>query len=393
VKIAIIEVSLPGHWPFVNAIAKTFLSHPGNEVLVIADVQVATVQVATILEPLLQDWPINVEVVGDDLSDISRLLEDFGPDRVYIGTFELEPAAFLPLINEKTFLVVHNLSVCFPEFYGSNLRYYLHHVLKSLRHTSTYELFRRPKMHFSSALAHIKQIRKVVKEVSNAGGSYLVLSEHLEANLKRLAPSGKVTSFPFSIYEGALGKTAQPTLHICIPGSVTSKRRDYNSLLDALLTEEGLKLKDRITISFLGLIDQHTDGEELLGRIQKMESEGWNFKYWIDFVTPQEGDAQMLEADLILGNMVNNKGFVYGETKESGTPFNMIRSARPGILPKGHKLIQELESSTILFGDYQELVSIFHKLDQDRSYLQEMQLKALENARRFTPEALYDRVK
>ena len=109
----------------------------------------------------------------------------------------------------------------------------------------------------------------------------------------------------------------------------------------------------------------------------------------------KEFDDNLSKADIILGNMHLQQGAnsIYGKTKETGIIFTMIKAAKPGILPVDYPCDDNLKSSVLTFKNYSDIVRILEHLYNHRNELAILQVKALENALKFTPLSIYSKLK
>lgn len=70
----------------------------------------------------------------------------------------------------------------------------------------------------------------------------------------------------------------------------------------------------------------------------------------------------------------------------------MIKAAKPGILPIGYATDEALQSSILTFKNYTELNKILIHLSQNRSELNQLKARALENSQQYTPLSILDRL-
>ena len=101
-------------------------------------------------------------------------------------------------------------------------------------------------------------------------------------------------------------------------------------------------------------------------------------------------DSELAKADLILANLTPKLG--YGNNKESGIPFTMLKFAIPGLFQKGVYFMPELTSSILVFADYYDLIKIIIELNNNEQKMRKLKNEALKNSENFKPENIYQRL-
>ena len=177
-------------------------------------------------------------------------------------------------------------------------------------------------------------------------------------------------------------------LRLCVPGIVSNIRRDYDSLFRILLANAE-KLKDKITVDLLGYIPE--EELHLVETIKTLQGLGIDIIYYLEFVFGEKYDRPLSQADIILGNLRVEKNSLqkYGQTKESGTVYNMVRGAKPGLLPKNYPLDEEFHVSSVLFKDYEHLGEIILQLVNDSAKIDFLKQEAKISSEKFSPTSLY----
>jgi hypothetical protein len=201
-----------------------------------------------------------------------------------------------------------------------------------------------------------KQYRaRIIKKVSTYPHQFIVHSSGVKNFLAKFVPAQKITVFPFAIYEHMRdNSTANTKIRVCVPGIVSNGRRDYDSLFSVLLANAD-KLKGKLTVDLLGFIPK--EELALVDKIKELQNHGIDMIYYLEFVFGEKYDRPLSQADIILGNLrvSKNSAQKYGQTKESGTVYNMVRGAKPGLLPLQYPLDEEFHASSLLFEDYDHL--------------------------------------
>jgi hypothetical protein len=128
--------------------------------------------------------------------------------------------------------------------------------------------------------------------------------------------------------------------------------------------------------------------------ISDLIAAGYKVIYHDSFVYGQEFDAAIASCDLLLNNQFisKNNTEVYGQTKESGMIFNMLRAAKPGLLPRQYNVSLEFHDSSIFFDDYENLMEVIEMLLADRQRLDNLKESAKRLSDRYLPDNLYPRL-
>ena len=116
--------------------------------------------------------------------------------------------------------------------------------------------------------------------------------------------------------------------------------------------------------------------------------------YYTEFVYGQKYDDALERADILLNNQKVTVSHTtkYGVSKESGMLFNIIRAAKPGILPIEYAVDKEFEDAILYYSSNKDLsetlVKLANKTIQIDTYIE----KTAEIVQNFTPPNLYDRL-
>jgi hypothetical protein len=381
-KIGILEIMPKGHYTLVDSVARIFASDGKNEVYILTHQEGKEV-----LDPLLSRIGDNVRILSmkpdQSINSFLKQISSLKLDRLYIATLE----KYFSEINSCNFncqiyLFIHNID----SWFQVKLFYRLYNFFKnfSLSPKIIYVL--------KTSFVYPSFKNKIISKVYNSGGKFVVLNKILKTELARFVNKDLIEVIPFSVYDESLKDQSgsNSLLHICIPGLISFIRRDYISVFK-LIENDIEYFKNKIELDLLGGISTAEEGEKIIEYADKLISKGIKITYYKKYLVPLfEFDQQLTQADIILGNMhiVLNKFSKYGKTKESGIIFTMIRSAKPGILPEGYSLIDELNSSSIIFKDYEDLNNIIRDLIQNPSRLEKLKEKALENSKKFKPKIL-----
>jgi hypothetical protein len=238
-----------------------------------------------------------------------------------------------------------------------------------------------------------KMLVSVVKEFNVVG---MTMVKHLE---NKLPPGKKVYCVPGAVFEEGSCIQARPAagdhITIVIPGSIDDRRRNYEPAFTLLHLSEQSKIP--VSITFLGRF--YSDyGKRILEKCKAMQLEYTRLNYYEDDTVGQpEFDRVINEASFVfipsVINTVIEDGVtdVYGTSICSGNLFDIIKHAKPFIIPEQLKIDPFLESSCFRYRTAEDIaafISLIHK--NPESYLV-LQQKALEASRNYTIEKVRER--
>jgi hypothetical protein len=389
-RIAIIEVSEPNHYSAVNGLIKTYSSIATNQVIVYT---LPSIKVA--LEE--NGLPPNASIVTlKDRQALAKLLasieqNDF--DRIHICTiFDnfTEFAKFRPNA-EAIFLHVHQCE----EWYNDTLNRAVKNLYLNLKHKDQNRKYHRIIARAMIDLIVFRPLRKKILKNYNENYQFSVIvhSEGQQETLLKYACRHPIIVFPFAIYEG-MADAALPTqpLKIGIPGIISQAKRDYLGLFRSL-RQHAKGLQGKISLHLIGYISDR-EKDEMQSAISDLIAVGYDVIYHQSFVYGEEFDQAIASCDVLLNNQFisKNNTEVYGQTKESGMIFNMLRAAKPGLLPYQYQVSQEFHSSTLFFNDYADLIRSIEMLATDRALLNELKALAKKLSASYLPDNLYPRL-
>lgn len=226
--------------------------------------------------------------------------------------------------------------------------------------------------------------------------SYCVLS----SDLKETMLSGGITQkkiYVFDQYYDSAEHTINPVLtdrlSFVITGGVEDKRKDYQSVVDALRMVPDIHPKIRLIL--LGKATTQY-AREIVSQLDKMKETGLNAVTYSNYVPEESFSEIMTGTDYLLGPVVVETTFhgvpeTYGTTKLSGMLPDMIKYAKPAILINDLKIPSNMESSVIRYSSVEELAKAFRMLT-DKRIAEEYAEKARANSKQYALEnMLWDR--
>jgi hypothetical protein len=382
--IAILELMDRGHVSLVEATIKVFTSDPENRI----DVYIRKTGFEQISH--LNGIPEVSFILIEEHQSVAAILEQISAKayhELFITTLDKYIREFSEWnIPSNTNLFIHNIDLWFHISVPALLR-------RFFLNFSHYNL----KYNIKQNLLYPRYYKIIVNKLIERKGKLIVLNTKLKGVLSEFVPEEHVKVIPFQVFDKhILSGSQEPDagdrrIRICIPGEVSQTRRDYTSLFNCFLNDR--ELADGYALDLLGSMPE-TNTANLASQIKQLQQRGMPvYTYGPQRITMNLFDKNALKADVIMGNMhVKLMGSaVYGKTKDTGAIYNMIKYARPGLLPAHYDLIDELTSSTWVYNDYQDLGKLLKHIMHNSKERSDMKNNALKNSAYFTPSEVYTR--
>lgn len=388
--IGIFEVSEPNHYSAVNGLLKTYASDPENKVIVYT---LPAIQKALEENGLPENSKVVVLEPDNLLKNLLDDAEKIKFDRIHICTIfdnYSEFAQFKPQTKD-VFLHIHQCE----EWYNDNLDRAMNTLVPSLKSKDQNRAYSRIIARSVRDYLIFKPLRKKMLAAfkKNYQLKIIVHSEGQKEVLLEYDCDSPITVFPFAIYEGMEDSSkSNQALRICIPGVITQAKRDYLGLFEAL-NKNAEVLCDRIQLHLLGYITER-EKVEMGQAISNLQASGYKVIYHDSFVYGEEFDQAIANCDLLLNNQFISKNSteIYGRTKESGMIFNMLRAAKPGLLPEEYNVSPEFNDCTLFFKDYTHLVILLQTVLDNPEKLEQLKAAATNLSVSYLPENLYPRL-
>lgn len=213
---------------------------------------------------------------------------------------------------------------------------------------------------------------------------------------QRSAGKKTIYNIPGAIYENRQQPGAiEGGIELAIPGTLDKKRRDYEEVfrLLALAEERSMPLK----ITLLGGY-QDDYGRSIVQRAASIRNRFAKLDYYdTGLVLQEEFDRQLDRCHFIYIPSVIDTAIcfdipeTYGITKSSGNIFDVIKHARPSIVPQQLTIPQSLESSCKKYDSLPGLLEFLQDLLNNKNQYQEWLQQAALNSIKFTPEKIRER--
>jgi glycosyltransferase involved in cell wall biosynthesis len=233
-----------------------------------------------------------------------------------------------------------------------------------------------------------KLLRLVVHE-------YNVLSQAMMPVLRqRLGRNKRIYNIPGGIFEQTAYPprlTLQDPVHIVIPGSIDSRRRDYEKAFEllALLKRERIAAKMTFAGRFCGEY----------GRMIQAKSRQWdNLSYYEDKEVDQPEFERVLQsADFVftpsvVDTIMDGVKETYGITISSGSISDVVRYAKPFIIPQSLTVDPPIGQSCIRYATVEDIVSFIRSALENPEEYKKLAETALKASSEYTVEKLRERI-
>ena len=233
--------------------------------------------------------------------------------------------------------------------------------------------------------------KKFIKKIANDGTNIVILSEAQRFHLQMYLNTNNAIVFPTLIFEPAFFKdlsTENTKIRVCIPGSVTQVKKEYNKLFDVL--ESNLDFyKTNFIFDLLGFIPQSET--TLIERIRVLKEKGLNILSYNYFIDVKQFDIELYKSDIILSNILLKDNMTL-QNKETAAVFHMIRGAKPGVFPEGFVLDKDFKDSVVKFKAYSDLHNLFVELFTKPQIIKDLKANAMNISLQYSPSELIKRL-
>lgn len=291
-----------------------------------------------------------------------RAVQKAKPDLLYINTISSNHLLFAGVIRllkgTRVVLTVHDINCLFQSKPSRNLRELVHHLGKRLliRYVDEFNVVS------ETMVSYLQQ--QTQKPIHNVPGAVFDNWQH---------PGISASCF-----------------HLVIPGTIDRKRRDYSQVW-ALLQEA----ETRQFPLYLTLLGGGNDeyAQHILREARDFPTYYTHLRvYNTSIVDQAEFDLRLNEAHFIFIPSVVHTAIcysipeVYGITKSSGNIFDVIKHAKPFIVPGTLQVPVRLASSAITYQQVSEIVSLLERMQADRNLYNALLQQALLNSGAYTPD-------
>ena len=372
----------------VNAVVKTYASDPANKIFIFT-----TQGAKDLIMAQDNDGPQIEYVLFDQESNVNGFFEkikEYPLDRIHYTTVSKHFKAFYffkPNLNCKVFFHFHNIDL----WYDSALIIQMKRLYKVFfKDKNKIDFMRQIKYSVKDVLWDFYR-KKFIKKIAKDGTNIVILSEAQRFHLQKYLNAKNAIVFPTLIFEPDFYKdlsTDNTKIRVCIPGSVTQIRREYNKLFDVL--ESNLDFyKSNFILDLLGFIPPSETA--LIERIRVMQEKGLNILSYNYFIDVKQFDLELYKSDIILSNILLDDSLGL-QNKETAAVFHMIRGAKPGVFPESFVLDKDFKDSVVKFKAYSDLHDLFVELFNKPQIIKELKANALKISLQYSPAELIKRL-
>jgi len=380
-KVAIVEICEANHQTAVEALALTYAYDCKNQV------SVYTLAGFETLDSLENYSNISVVKKNDEQS-IHRFLKQINDgdfDAIHLNTISKYHSQFANIGWKNLIITVHNIDIWFDNPLKKQIAL-LKYRLKSTKGGIKRAVYL-PIKYFVREYQRQKKRFKMVNRIIVQNQKVLVYSDNQKKFLSKYLAPEQIIVFPFCAHQPADDLSVNnKRLRVCIPGSVDNHRRDYDGLFQ-MLKQNYQNYAHRLCIDLLGYIPKSES--YIIPKITELQKLGIQIIYSRDFIDETTYNQRLQLCDIILGNLkpsLNQKS-KYGETKETGVIFNMIKAGKPGIFPDTYPIDKSLESICLVY--HKDLHPILSGLLTDNTQIYALKKRTLEIVKSYEPANLY----
>lgn len=236
-----------------------------------------------------------------------------------------------------------------------------------------------------------RRIMKLVK--------WIAIDEHYHQYALKLGSTKNIVHIPSALYDADYVAQRPPVkapIKIIVPGTIHKERRDYDVVLEAL--QSVLEKSQDFSVVFLG--DPIADyGKEILKRADEL-----NKKYGKEIIKtyPKEyNDAEFLR-QILLGHFLiapvlpefKLDGIieVYGTSKSTGSCFDILAYAIPGVFPGWLSVNSKFDSSILRYNNAADLSKLILNFVEHPKLLEDLRTKAITNSEHFSVDKIRTRL-
>jgi hypothetical protein len=220
-----------------------------------------------------------------------------------------------------------------------------------------------------------------------------VVSDTMIPYLKKKNERIKIHNIPGAVFEHRIKtNTINKSIHLVVPGSIDGKRRDYDKVFDVLSKAEAIELPLHITL----LGGPHKEyGATIISRAAEFKGKNTRLFYYTKKVVDQDEFDEKLDSahfifipSVVQTTICNNIPEVYGITKSSGNIFDVIKHAKPFIVPTELVIPPDLSDSCFTYESIHKLVIFLKTLFESQEQYSIWHQNAIKNSEKYTIEKI-----
>lgn|GEM_PF-3128106 len=226
-------------------------------------------------------------------------------------------------IDTRTIIRIHNINTWFQPGRSLTLKLNLYDIRKAVTYIVQHQLL---KLEY----IHLNKIKKQAQHFSFLSES---TSHYFKATFPEIAHKNCFTIPTTWSTEAEQTFAVHSIFHITIPGTIESKRKDFNlirSLVDTLNGQDG-----QFKITFAGKVTKQS--EQFMKDLVLLAENHVEIVYFNAFVSVEQFDAIMQRTNLLFFPLVQKTRFkifaeYYGKTKISGSENDFIKYGIPALI-------------------------------------------------------------
>jgi hypothetical protein len=256
--------------------------------------------------------------------------------------------------------------------------------------------------HFKFSFSIRRWIRYIGKRsLIRAVKEFNVVSATMVPYLQSKLPAWKkVYNVPGAVFERMPAECLSPaetgTINMVVPGTIDGRRRNYETVFELLqqCNEAGLP----VSVTLLG--SHYGDyGKMILERCRAYSASHNNLFFYENssVVDQPEFDRVMNNAHVVFTPSVidtiifDGVTETYGLSISSGNLFDVIKHAKPFIIPEALKMPDNMESSCFHYKTAADIFLMLQRILNEPSFYNELSQKALNNSREYTISKVRER--
>jgi hypothetical protein len=256
--------------------------------------------------------------------------------------------------------------------------------------------------HFKFSFSIRRWIRYIGKRsLIRAVKEFNVVSATMVPYLQSKLPAWKkVYNVPGAVFERMPAECLSPaetgTINVVVPGTIDGRRRNYETVFELLqqCNEAGLP----VSVTLLG--SHYGDyGKMILERCRTYNASYNNLFFYENssVVDQPEFDRVMNNAHVVFTPSVidtiifDGVTETYGLSISSGNLFDVIKHAKPFIIPEALKMPDNMESSCFHYKTAADIFLMLQRILNEPSFYNELSQKALNNSREYTISKVRER--
>jgi hypothetical protein len=228
--------------------------------------------------------------------------------------------------------------------------------------------------------------RQLIRAVHEFNVIALTMVDYLK---KKLPPNKQVHSLPGGLFDAStiFNPTApRDQVRIVVPGTVDERRRHYDQVFELV------ELCERKAIPVMMVLLGGYDAEH--GKRVLEKCKGYkNIRYYDSAIVDQpEFDKVMNEAHMVFTPSVVDTIILdgvtetYGISISSGNLYDVVRHAKPWIIPQALTIPANMENSCMRYATVNDIGQMLQRLLQEPSFYLELSKHALNHAANYTKE-------